>query len=231
MSLKLNSRTDTWAERTSGLGGSNGHTLLVAHRRTTSGSSVNTVIHSSWGSSFCKVMYNGTGVLDYETSGGNQTPDTAPTHTLNEWAWYAMTVSATGSMKIYFWDAARTRTDVETGVTMGAAAPSAVRFGDHQWDETAVGEFRYGRFWNSELSAAQLDAEVASATVVSSTDLKGDWPLANSTDSSDGSGNSNTLTLTGTITTSAEEPTYGGGASAALALPYHARNMANLISL
>ena len=184
---------------------------MVMHRRTTTDTPSKIMLGSQSGN-YVSVFYNASGVFDYETGAGGQTPDATFTHTQNEWAVYAITV-ADYSLYVYAWDDALTRTTVVNNAYFAAGAPTDVVLGDPQWDETAVGEYRYFRFWNSALSATDLDAEAASATAVITSNLTGDWYLDDSSDTADRSGIGNTLTFTGTVATSAEEPSYVGGSS------------------
>ena len=97
-----------------------------------------------------------------------------------------------------------------------------IYFGDQpSWSEAALGCWRYGRFWSRILSAAEIEAEFgmtpsSGTPAASTTGLRGSWPMANATDTTDWSGIGNTLTISGAAT-SAEEPTIGSGASIALA--------------
>ena len=91
-----------------------------------------------------------------------------------------------------------------------------VYFGDQpSWSDAALGCWRYGRFWSRILSSAEIEAEFgmtpsSGTPAASTTNLRGSWPMANSTDTTDWSGVGNTLTISGAVT-STEEPTIGGG--------------------
>lgn len=96
------------------------------------------------------------------------------------------------------------------------ASLANVYFGDQpSWSEAALGCWRYGRFWSRILSAAEIEAEFgmtpsSGTPAASTTGLRGSWPMANATDTTDWSGVGNTLTISGAVT-STEEPTIGGG--------------------
>lgn len=89
-------------------------------------------------------------------------------------------------------------------------------FGDTgSWSEAAFGCYCYGRYWSRVLSPAELTAEFgmtpsSGTPAASTTGLRGSWPMANATDTTDWSGVGNTLTISGAVT-STEEPTIGGG--------------------
>ena len=74
------------------------------------------------------------------------------------------------------------------------------------WDEILDGVAAYVRVWGAELSDAELLLERDSANAVRSTNLIGDWPLANNTDNGDDSGNGYNLTFEGTLTTESDPP-------------------------
>jgi hypothetical protein len=206
MSVKLNARSGTRGAVSTGLGSAEGQTLLVFHRRDNT-DNPSAVLFTSWTSTatFVRVFYNASGVLDYDTGGGAQTPDTAPTHNSGTWGRYAITRSAIGTVKIYFWDSALTRTDVETGLFIGTGTPTAQRFGDSN-TECAIGQYRYFRFWNRELSSTELDAEVASSTIVSTTTAKFNFALDNAADTTDLIGSGTNFNYAGTVIDSSEEP-------------------------
>lgn len=96
-----------------------------------------------------------------------------------------------------------------------------VYFGDQpSWSDAALGCWRYGRFWSRILSAAEIEAEFgmtpsSGTPAASTTGLRGSWPMANATDTTDWSGVGNTLTISGAVTSS-DEPTIGGSASPAI---------------
>lgn len=103
-------------------------------------------------------------------------------------------------------------------------------FGDQgSWSDAALGCWRYGRFWSRILTSTELEDEFAmtpasGTPAASTTNLRGSWPMANSTDTTDWSGVGNTLTISGAVTSS-DEPSIGGGGGSVLPLPQRPPNM------
>lgn len=222
--------TSTYAGRdTSGLGAGTSATFAFWHRRTTTNAR-NQISVSTWPGGGHNLFYDASGVFDFEVNTGGYTPANAFTHTINEWAYYAMKLDVT-TLTIWAWDKDGNRTNVYgptdigiggvfTGIYLGAVA------------NAALGQYRYFRFWNAGLDVTEIEAHRISATAAGASiqtnaaSLKGDWPLIDSSTGGtaadgdyDASGVGNTLNAwSGTITTSAEEPTLGGGASAVAAI-------------
>lgn len=104
-----------------------------------------------------------------------------------------------------------------------------VYFGDQpSWSDAALGCWRYGRYWSRILSAAEIEDEFgmtpsSGTPAASTTNLRGSWPMANSTDTTDWSGVGNTLTISGAVTSS-DEPSIGGGAAVFIPTQYQRTN-------
>ena len=102
-------------------------------------------------------------------------------------------------------------------------------FGDQgAWGDAALGCWRYGRYWSRILSSAEIQAEFemtpsSGTPAASTTNLRGSWPMANSTDTTDWSGIGNTLTISGAVTSS-DEPSIGGSAAVFIPTQYQRTN-------
>jgi hypothetical protein len=72
------------------------------------------------------------------------------------------------------------------GITLAGRTPAEA----NEWFN---GRLTYVRVWSRELSQAEIEAEWASATPVSTTGLFADWPLESAADLTDHSGNGHTL--------------------------------------
>ena len=174
------------------------HTLPVA----------NGVLLGHWNGGTLKIL--STGVLQLRTSGG--TGDGSAT--LSTGTWYHLTLT-------------RAAPNADTGLFHvhidGSATPDIVRSDYHQdgdliqfsdyWDGTNLADISLAkaRLWASVLDDAEIAAEYASATPVKASPWA-TWPLAVHTDITDDSGNGRNLTSGGTISTNADNPTFGAAA-------------------
>lgn len=210
MSIDLQANTSV-ASRGSGLGTTSGNgTAVVWHRKSSSAAAGDVILELGMSGSTLRFSVGASDAVDYETGGGAQTPDNAATHADGTWGYYAIVVSG-GAWAAYWYDDTGARTTIRASAWTGASTPNYVAIGDTNtiFGTGAQGQYRYLRMWNAALSDADLEAEFAATSAVRTSDLRGDWPLADSTDDSDSSGNGNTLTLSGTIGTSSEEPPIG----------------------
>lgn len=210
MSIDLQANTSV-ASRGSGLGTTSGNgTAVVWHRKSSSAAAGDLILELGMSGSTLRFSVGASDAVDYETGGGAQTPDNAATHADGTWGYYAIVVSG-GAWAAYWYDDTGARTTIRASAWAGASTPNYVAIGDTNtiFGTGAQGQYRYLRMWNAALSDADLEAEFAATSAVRTSDLRGDWPLADSTDDSDSSGNGNTLTLSGTIGTSSEEPPIG----------------------
>lgn len=210
MSIDLQANTSV-ASRGSGLGTTSGNgTAVVWHRKSSSAAAGDLILELGMSGSTLRFSVGASDAVDYETGAGAQTPDNAATHADGTWGYYAIVVSG-GAWAAYWYDDTGARTTIRASAWTGASTPNYVAIGDTNtiFGTGAQGQYRYLRMWNAALSDADLEAEFAATSAVRTSDLRGDWPLADSTDDSDSSGNGNTLTLSGTIGTSSEEPPIG----------------------
>lgn len=210
MSIDLQANTSV-ASRGSGLGTTSGNgTAVVWYRKSSSAAAGDLILELGMSGSTLRFSVGASDAVDYETGGGAQTPDNAATHADGTWGYYAIVVSG-GAWAAYWYDDTGARTTIRASAWTGASTPNYVAIGDTNtsFGTGAQGQYRYLRMWNAALSDADLEAEFAATSAVRTSDLRGDWPLADSTDDSDSSGNGNTLTLSGTIGTSSEEPPIG----------------------
>lgn len=210
MSIDLQANTSV-ASRGSGLGTTSGNgTAVVWYRKSSSAAAGDLILELGMSGSTLRFSVGASDAVDYETGGGAQTPDNAATHADGTWGYYAIVVSG-GAWAAYWYDDTGARTTIRASAWTGASTPNYVAIGDTNtiFGAGAQGQYRYLRMWNAALSDADLEAEFAATSAVRTSDLRGDWPLADSTDDSDASGNGNTLTLSGTIGTSSEEPPIG----------------------
>lgn len=138
----------------------------------------------------------------------------------DEWVYVALGSNGTS----YFGYCWRDTTS-EDRTDLGGATPGGATFtpttmaaggdtGTAPYWFPALGEFRYMRYWNDDLTTTELNTERLSATAVKTTSLVGDWLLANSTDTADISGNARTLTSLGSPSSGTTEPaSVGAGGS------------------
>jgi hypothetical protein len=131
------------------------------------------------------------------------------TYTAGVWRYLAFTYSAGTTVQRYADGTAVTGDPLTRNFGSGAA--SVMRVGkDSSPSQRFEGCVERLRIWNAVLSDAELDAEMASATVVRTANLYGDYPLT--ADADDISGNANHWTVNGTPDYVAG-PFGGGGVS------------------
>lgn len=130
---------------------------------------------------------------------------------VDTWRMIAVTCAGTGATdsKIYTKTIGGS-TNVATGEVSGGAAPDGLTlFGRSAGDSTEWfnGGLAYVRVWSAVLSQADIEAEWASATVVRTSGLWANWPLA--TNLNDISGNGRNLTAGSTALSTEDDPPLG----------------------
>lgn len=188
---------------------------------------------------------NGTGALQVVNSttlrswtGGAE----RATWTVAQNTWYMVAISndaGTGNVIMRLFDTSGSEIAVASGSNTWSGGNyayigSSVLGRSSVWEDTARCCHRYWRVWTRVLSQAQFADEAAmtpasGSPAASTTNLRGSWPLPDGTTTTDWSGNSVAISISGG-STSADEPTIGGGGASAF-IPTQYRRTNSLLRM
>jgi hypothetical protein len=148
---------------------------------------------------------------------GTESDLAGPTLTIDTWFFIGYQRTNTSRSLYYGTEAGGTLTKVtNTDSRTVTNAFSDIWIAQDIYTEGFNGEIAYVRFWSTNLSDAEMDAEWRSVGAVKTASLYGDWRLATAaTAATDSSGNANSMTVNGTPTNGGTNPTPPGSAASA----------------
>lgn len=178
------------------------------------GSTAHTILHATfngWPDDDSIQIYDpGTGLTFYLTAANNFAFDQEGGGTPVADTWYHITMRRNTASSL---DALVNGVVVANVTQSVSSRTAAARMLIGAWmdnDSLADGDVERSRAWTRDLSDGEVATEMASADVVSATNLWANWPLTVHTDLTDHSGNGRNLTGVGTLTTE-DGPTFAGG--------------------
>lgn len=124
-------------------------------------------------------------------------------------AWRKVAFTRSGSTGRVYAATVGGATVLTSGTVGGAATPTGFTVGGRSASDASEffnGSIAYVRYWSTQLTQTQIEAEWASATAVVTSGLWGSWPLLVHTNLQDVSGNGRHLVAGGTSTTTEDDP-------------------------
>lgn len=215
MSLRITSTAAAAARRTTNFGTSGGKSFAVWHRRDNSASSTFLDIRLGAASTYIICTYTAGGAIAVYTPSASPLTNTNNfTHSSGTWIYYCLSIEeAADEFNLYAYDEAGNRTDIILGAYIGRSTDvDSLDIGRGDDASSAVGEYRYLRFWDAELSTTQFNAERTSATAVKTDVTYGSWALPDGSTTTD-AGSIGALTFGANVATDTDEPTLGGASA------------------